>query len=588
MPCVSDWEDRTFSNAADGEEKAGGRLVLLLLLGLAVLLGALYVGAWAIAGDNVPRGTTVSGVSIGGHPQDQAAERLQAGLADRVNEPIEVLIDGNRVQVEPARAGLSVDYDASVAEAGGERSWDPSRLWDYFTGGDDLEAVVEVDDTAFDALVARLDKRHGREPREGAVGFQGDQVTTVQPRAGEALDPAELRDALATAYVDEQRAAAEVELVSSPPDIDQTDVARARNEFANPAVRSAVELRFEGSSIRLEPKDYTPALSLAPVKGRLEPRLDTQRLDRLLATRVSDDGAPVDATVALVGGSPQVIPARPGVTYDRKQVHDGFLDLVAAGDGKRTLQVDAKVARPEFTTKEARELGIKERVSTFTTYFPHADYRNTNIGRAAELVNGTLLKPDEIFSLNDTVGERTRANGFTEGYVISDGIFKEELGGGVSQMATTTFNAMFFAGLEDVEHKPHSFYIDRYPIGREATVVWGAVDLQFRNDTPYGVLVQANVTPSTPTSSGVVTVSMWSTKYWDITSFTGERYNLTEQDTRTLRTKDCYPNEGYGGFDIDVVRHFRRAGESQLDHSETFTTTYTPSDTVICLPPRSR
>ena len=68
--------------------------------------------------------------------------------------------------------------------------------------------------------------------------------------------------------------------------------------------------------------------------------------------------------------------------------------------------------------------------------------------------------------------------------MISDGILVQDLGGGVSQMATTTFNATFFAGLEDVEHKPHSFYIDRYPIGREATVAWGAVDLRFRNDTP--------------------------------------------------------------------------------------------------------
>lgn len=61
-------------------------------------------------------------------------------------------------------------------------------------------------------------------------------------------------------------------------------------------------------------------------------------------------------------------------------------------------------------------------MSTFTTYYPHADYRNINIGRAAELVNGTVLEPGEIFSLNDTVGERTVANGFTEGYIISNGI----------------------------------------------------------------------------------------------------------------------------------------------------------------------
>ena len=82
-----------------------------------------------------------------------------------------------------------------------------------------------------------------------------------------------------------------------------------------------------------------------------------------------------------------------------------------------------------------------------------------------ELIDGTVLKPGETFSLNDTVGERTAENGFVKGFIIENGIFKEDYGGGVSQSATTTFNAAFFAGLEDVEHKPHSFYIDRYPVG---------------------------------------------------------------------------------------------------------------------------
>ena len=77
-------------------------------------------------------------------------------------------------------------------------------------------------------------------------------------------------------------------------------------------------------------------------------------------------------------------------------------------------------------------LKVTERVSTFTTHFPYADYRNVNLAARAELVDGTLLRPGETFSLNDTVGERTADNGFTEGYVVSDGIFKKDLGGGVS------------------------------------------------------------------------------------------------------------------------------------------------------------
>jgi vancomycin resistance protein YoaR len=576
--------DSDVDTAPGTRERSGGRVVVWLLLGLLVVFGGLYAAAHYAAGDKVPRGTTVSGVRIGGHPQEEAADRLQAGLAEQVSTPVQASVDGTPVTVEPTEAGLGVDYEASVAEAGGEASWDPVRLWNYFTGGDDLDAVVTVDDAALGALVARLDAEHGRVPREGALVFEGAGFTETKPRTGRALDPAATGQALSDAWLDGDTA--ELELVDQEPAIDAGDLAEARDSFANAAVSGPVTLTFEGSSVRLQPADYTPALSMEPVDGELVPRLDEDVLTATLEDEVAVDGAPVDATVALVGGRPRVVPAKPGVTFDPTQVTDAFLPLVAAPADQRSMKVEATVARPDFTTKEARALQVKERVSTFTTYYPYAEYRNINIGRAAELVDGTLLKPGETFSLNDTVGERTRENGFTEGYIISDGILVSDLGGGVSQMATTTFNAMFFAGLEDVEHKPHSFYIDRYPIGREATVAWGAVDLRFRNDTPYGVLISAQVTPATAASSGVVTVSMYSTKYWNITTSTGERHNITEPEVRRIGTRQCHANEGYGGFDIDVTRYFEPVGaNTETRAPEVFSTTYTPSDTVICTNP---
>jgi vancomycin resistance protein YoaR len=334
----------------------------------------------------------------------------------------------------------------------------------------------------------------------------------------------------------------------------------------------------------LPPAAYVGALSLEPDAGELRPTLDRGALDRLLEARVSGDGDAVDATVRLAGGRPEVVPARPGVTFDRKQVMGSFLD-VAGRSNRRVLEVDTRVDRPDVTTAEARAWRIREQVSTFSTFYPHADYRNVNLGRAAEIIDGTVLAPGETFSLNGIVGERTRANGFTEGYIISDGILVGDLGGGVSQMATTLYNAMFFAGLEDVEHKAHSFYIDRYPVGREATVAWGAVDLRFRNTTPYGVLVSAQVTPSTPASSGEVTVTMYSTEHWDISTRTGARYNITEPETREIATQECHANEGYGGFDIDVWRYWRKPGSDEVVRTEKVTTTYTPSDTVVCTHP---
>ena len=357
------------------------------------------------------------------------------------------------------------------------------------------------------------------------------------------------------------------------------------SDFANPALSGSVTLAFDQARIRLQPRDFGAVLRMKPVDGELVPDVRLKKLTALVDQQISGNGAPVDATVKIVDGKPQVIPAKPGVGYEPTEVERAFLKALTRKEGKREVSVDATVAQPEFTTKDAKKLQITEQVSTFTTYYPYAEYRNVNLGRAAELVNGTLLEPGDTFSLNDIVGERTRENGFTEGFIISDGIFKEDLGGGVSQMATTLFNAMFFAGLEDVEHKAHSLYIDRYPVGREATVAWGALDLRFRNDTPHGVLVTAHVTPATSSSQGVVTVSMWSTKVWDITTRTGDRYNFTEPKTRTLRTEDCYPNKGYGGFDIDVYRYFRKSGESELVRTEKFHTHYNASDTVVCKKP---
>src|SRR5690606_9236817 len=183
-------------------------------------------------------------------------------------------------------------------------------------------------------------------------------------------------------------------------------------------------------------------------------------------------------------------------------------------------------------------------VGEFSTTYPYAEYRNTNIGRAAELIDGTFLEPDETFSLNDLVGERTRANGFTEGSVIESGRLVDALGGGVSQLATTTYNAGFFAGMEDVEHRAHAFYISRYPAGREATVYWGSIDLRFKNNTPYGVLVDAKVDRASPGGQGKVTVRLWSTKYWEVDYTTSDRYNFRAPEKIVDDKPGCVPQGG--------------------------------------------
>ena len=568
-----------------GRERAGFRPALFVVLLLILLLGGGYAAAYAFAGDNVPRGTKVAGVNIGGRTHAAAVKELEAGLAERINKPIAITInDSDRATLMPADLGLSVDLEATVDEAGGGRSWDPQRLWDYYTGGDSLEPVLRVDDAKIEAAVAELNDEYGTAAKDGGVKFGVDRIRKIAPVVGASIDVEEAKRAIVAAYLDDDPTAA-LPLTAQAPDIDEADVDAALNEFANPAMSSPVVLRFGKAPVRLLPRDYRKALKLVPEGGALVPTVNTATLQRLVSKATSNAGAPVDATVALVNGKPKVIPAKPGVTFDPEDINSVFLELVTKPEGEREVAVPAKVDDADFTTQDARKLKIKENVGEWTTNYPDAAYRNQNIGRAAELIDGTLLMPGETFSMNDIVGERTRENGFTEGFIISNGILVEDLGGGVSQMATTTFNAMFFAGLEDIEHKPHSFYIDRYPVGREATVAWGAVDLRFRNDSPYGVLISAKVTPSTPSSQGIVTVKMFSTKVWDIKSTTSEKYNYVAPQTRTLSTPNCHANTGYSGFQVDVTRTFRKPGESEIDHVEKFHTNYIAADTVICKPP---
>lgn len=564
------------------KESKGGKVVAFTVLGVLALGAAGYVGAYAAAGAKVPRGTSVAGVEIGGLERHEAVAKVEEDLGSR--KQVKVSIDGTTTQLATADLGISVDAAASVAEAGGGRSWSPERLWNYYTGGDDVDPVITEDTAALDAVLDSLDEKYGTAPVDGTVVFRRGQLDTTEAETGRAVDREEAREELTEALLSGD--VAELELVTAEPEIDGNDVQKALDEFANPAVSAAVTLVFDKTPIRLSPAEYSAALSMVPEDGVLVPELDEARLEKVVRAKfVDDDAAPVDATVKLVKGKPRVVPSRPGVDFTPEDISATFLDLVVQTSGARKAEVKATVRDADFTTADAKALGIKEKVSTFTTYYPPATYRNVNIGRAAELIDGTVLKPGETFSLNDTVGERTVANGFTSGYMIADGVLKQDLGGGVSQMATTTFNAAFFAGLEDVEHKAHSLYFDRYPVGREATVAWGAVDLKFKNDTDHGILISAKVTPGY-SSNGVVTVSMYGTKVWDITTKTGARYNYRAPGTRYLQGEGCEPNNApASGFDIDVWRYFHKPGSKAVEKTEKFHTSYIANDKVVCGPP---
>ena len=194
-------------------------------------------------------------------------------------------------------------------------------------------------------------------------------------------------------------------------------------------------------------------------------------------------------------------------------------------------------------------------------------------------IDGALVRPGETFSLNDHTGPRTAAQGYVEAGVIQNGEFATAVGGGVSQVATTMFNAVFFAGLEDVYHKPHSFYISRYPAGREATVYYDSIDLEWRNDSDTGVYVDTQWTPNS------LTVTFYGTKRYDIESISSERYNLRSPvEQEKPDDGDCSPQRGSTGFDITVTRVFNDLTSGAEIRREDFRTRYAAEPVVRCVP----
>ena len=167
-------------------------------------------------------------------------------------------------------------------------------------------------------------------------------------------------------------------------------------------------------------------------------------------------------------GKPKVVPAVNGTSVSRRRPGEGRR-AGADQEGQRSAPVVGRADRSQgqvLHRGRPASSGIKEVTGEFTTNFPYAAYRNVNIGRAAELINGTVLKPGETFSLNGIVGERTAANGFVEGFIIQGGKFKR--GAGRRRLAERDDDVqrdVLRRPARTSQHQPHTLYIDRYPAG---------------------------------------------------------------------------------------------------------------------------
>lgn len=581
--------DSTDDPTAPGRRRRGRATAVALGVGTLLVVGGYAAAVYAVSSQDIPAGTSVMGVDIGGQSTAEAAQTLEAELGDAAAEPIPVTAGEAATELDPTESGLAVDWTATAEQAAG-LVLDPRDLIAHLRGEVEYPPVTTIDRRDLTESLSALAVVAALEPVEPRIRYTKKAVAKlVNGVPGTQLDVPAALDVVATTYLQVPYEPVALPMNALPPLVSDVEAQRVFDEFAEPAVALPVTVRVTNPSsdaaaqvVRVPPTAIAEALTFEVEGSTLVPMLNGEELHAALDDELADVERPGrDAAIVIRSGAPAVVPSRTGLAVDPDDLADAVLPVLPELTGaQRVATVVLTVAQPDFTTAEARALNITEKLSSFRQAFPPAAYRYQNVGQAAEYLNGTILEPGQTFSMNDTIKERTPANGYTEGFIISGGRFREELGGGVSIITTATWTAGFYAGLERVEQHAHGLYISRYEAGLEATVAWGLLDLKMRNDTGNGVLITA-----TRFTDGVL-IEMWGTKKFDqVTASFTDRYNYTNFQTITDDGARCVPSEGVRGFSISVTR--RRFVGDQVVSTETWPTTYKPTPNVICTSPNA-
>lgn len=529
--------------------------------GISAALLASGAGLTILMTPDIPHGVSAMGIPIGGMTAAQARAALSKVDTQR---PVTVHIDSKVVTVLPGEVGLQVDLDATVRRA---RKANP--LWWQRK----IPPVVHVD-------TERLMRALGRpEVAQAAVYpaivFDGVTPRPVYPKPGRGLDPALTARMVGDAWVN--RAEAVVPIVDVVPQSGKEDVDRELANLARPAVSAPVTIITERGAIGLAPEQIAASLVIdSDVHGRLQKRVDEGALRAQLAPALERIETPGhDATVE----NGQIVDAVSGRTVDVASLSRDLLPVLTRAE-RREIVADLRPSEPALNKEDLAALGIKEQVSTFTTRFSGGlnSSRSINIITGAKKVDGAIVKPGETFSLNGFTGPRGYAEGYKDAPIILDGKLTPGVGGGLSQFTTTLFNAAYYAGMVDVEHHPHSIYFSAYPSVIESTIFYPSLDMKFRNDSPYGVLIDTSYTDDS------LTVSFWSTKVYDsITTEWGPKHDwVAPKELKLPAGPDCIPTPGIDGFAQEAWRVFHLGGiQTRREH---FFWRYDAEPRVTCGP----
>lgn len=546
------------------------RLILVGAVVAAVIVAA-GVRLLQFHGDAKP-GVHVLGIDVGGRSRSEIDAAVERWSAERVT-----IHAGGHTYHVPRSWLVAIDTRATATRAlaaGGATSLVVARRTD-------VAPVVKRASVAGNVLseIARA----GRPAVSAAVRVEGRQAVMTPARVGLRLDRAALLQRLI-----ERDLVVEAPFARVQPTI-KTAAARSAAATIDALLSGPVAIDYHGAQRgALTRTQLAHALSVQPDGHRYDVSLDGEQLARLVRPRLGKWIVRAhNAQFVVAGDRVRVTRSSPGRDVDPAQLAEAVRQ--ATGDG-HVAHIELGPRQPDRTTEAAKALGIRQKLVSYTTQMGESSSnRIHNVHLMADFIDGTIVKPGQVFSFNDVVGPRTSERGFLEGQMIIGSLVLPSIGGGVCQTATTLFNDAFELGLPILARTNHNLYLAHYPLGRDATVSWGGPDFKFRNDLKHGLLIKASYTDQTltftvygtPEGRRVVSHTGPQTKW------TSPGMNYAVDLSAPRGSVKVVEGTGEQGFDIQVWRRVY-AKNGKLIRKDTFKSHYIPdSPTTVYGPGRT-
>jgi vancomycin resistance protein YoaR len=515
-------EDPAADEAADEappvpDSRSRRRTVLLVLLALlvpALLVGAIAGGLLAWDGGYAARvlpGVHVGEADLSGLDRTAASAAIGAAYPYQDGRVVLRTPDGE-ITIPYADFGRRPDIDALVDEAmasgraGGLLDRTVAQIRQAMDGAV-IEPRAVFDEAALTAAVTAALRPLERDPVDASIAMGSEGPVTTPAREGRSVDPGPVATA-AVAGVTGADAPPEVVL-----DVETVPIAPAIDDEAVAIAQVRAQRMIDDVRVKFGKKTWT-------IKA--ETVRDWIRFEEQTHGSVSPV-ADASAASSMLGAATNAVARKPVDAIFLKNRRGKAIGVVASREG-RALDVDATVARiaaeieargtgnpsadvavavakvlPKLTTEEARKVApLMVKLGSWTTWFPISErnYFGANIWRPAQMINGTVLGPGETFDWWRAIWPVTPARGFGPGGVIRADHTDPTgaLGGGMCSSSTTLFNAALRAGLQMGARSNHKYYINRYPLGLDATVSimgGGRQTMSFTNDTGHSIVIRA-------------------------------------------------------------------------------------------------